>query len=47
MAYESVDLSAFSALLVDLRMTEERLCTERYLTAYVGVHVYPDDQEWH
>ncbi len=43
-AYESADLSAFSALVVDLRMTEARLYTERDTPVYVGIHVSPDDQ---
>ena len=43
-AYESADLSAFSALVVDLRMTEARLYTERDTPVYVGIHVSPDAQ---
>lgn len=43
-AYESADLSAFSALVVDLRMTEARLYTERDTPVYVGVHVSPGDK---
>ena len=43
-AYESTDLSAFSALVVDLRMTEARLYTERDTPVYVGVHVSPGDK---
>ena len=44
MAYESADLSAFSALVVDLRMTEARLYTERDTPVYVGIHVSPGDK---
>lgn len=43
-AYESENLSGFSALVVDLRMTEARLYTERDTPVYVGIHVSPDDQ---
>ena len=43
-AYESTDLSAFSALVVDLRRTEARLYTERDTPVYVGVHVSPGDK---